>query len=129
MTDFDDPRISKLPHWAQELINAGERATASRDRWRLRVDELTAQIDRMQAEYAAEHGAAVYDTWTTEEDSDGAEVHIGLGVGVPVRFGKPDDITGDFVVAYRDGGLDVDVEFTGFTIKPNTMQHPTLRIE
>jgi hypothetical protein len=128
-SDFDDPRIGKLPVWAQELIHVGDIATRSVTHWRNRVDELSDKIDEMRVAHAAERGAVVYDTWTSEDGSDGSEVRTGLGVGIPVRFGDSADICETFTVTYRDGGLDIEVQRSDYVLKSGSMRSPTLRIE
>jgi hypothetical protein len=127
--DFNDPRIAKLPMWAQEIIEAGRGARRNAAYWHEKYVEACDENIALKEAHAREHGAAEYDTWVTDDnDSDG--IHFGLGVGRPVDFGPPDDIVGAFTVTWRDGGLDIRSQSSALTFK--TSRHgdgPDLRVE
>ena len=114
--NFDDPRIATLPRWARELIGAGESAKTSAKFWNDKYDERGDELDALRNRYAQEHGAATYDTWVSEDLSDGEGVRFGLGKGRTVEFGNSDDVCGEFTVTYSDGVLHVGSQSPGLTI-------------
>jgi hypothetical protein len=105
--NFEDPRISNLPKWAQELISAGELATRNVTYWREKTDEARQAMDQLKAEHAREKGVDEYDTWTTVHTEGDEEIRTGLGRGVPVHFGDATDVCETYSVTYRNGGLDI----------------------
>jgi hypothetical protein len=131
VTNFDDPRIAKLPHWAQELIDGAATDASRAEYWRRHVDRLRDEIDRIRAEHAKATGPDAYDTWTAVDQHDGSEVRRGIGTGDAVYFGKQDDVLPDFAVSFRDGGLDITCNVSGYVIRPSRsgMTAYTLRIE
>ncbi len=116
--DYDDPRIQKLPAWARELIEDGRKARKSADYWIGREEAKSKELDDLRRKYAAENGQEGSDTWVFEDLDGGEEARFGLGSGRPVCFATdPTDLTPDFTVTFRDGGLDISIEGPEYTIQ------------
>ncbi len=119
MTDFDDSRIHKLPVWAQELIGRGRVAVTTAEHWRTKEAERTTELEMLKHRYAQERGAAEFDTWVSEgyDWETDRDIRFGLGTGRTVSFGDQKELTPNFGVTYRDGGLDIEVEGSDFVVK------------
>lgn len=129
--DWYDERISKLPKWAQEMIEAGAKAGQRSAYWQDKLREAEEKIVDMEREHARTHGAETYDTWISKGDLDvtGEEIRFGLGVNQRVEFGDPSDEVGEFSVSYRDGGIDINSSGGDLVLKPKRYGTPLLRIE
>jgi hypothetical protein len=131
-TKFDDPRIGNLPKWAQEIIEHGRSAERSANYWNRQHEEACAELDRVRADHAREHGAAEYDTWVVETGTDAysdTEIRFGLGTGRAVEFGDSSDICPMYTVIYKDGGLNITTQGSGFALKLPRFSNDTLRVD
>lgn len=129
--DYSDPRISKLPRWAQEVIEEGRKAQESARYWQGRYRDQVETTDALRARYAEENGAPEYDTWVSEDlqEAEAEVANQGLGTGRPVYFGT-DKTWATYTVRLEDGALDVQVESSNYLIRPNGYGKPTgFRVE
>jgi hypothetical protein len=115
----DDARVSKLPKWAQALIEEGKKHQRSAAYWMEAAEARAEVLDRLRREYAQERGVPGSDTWIAEELSDGREAVLGLGSGRAIYFSEtPERGYGEWTVTFRDGGLDIDVASPDYVIRP-----------
>lgn len=131
-TKFDDPRIAKLPLWAQELMTQARIAERSAVYWNEKHEAKCAELDAVRAEHARKHGAAEYDTWVIEHGTDtydDSEIRFGLGTGRTVMFGDSTDTCEMYTVTYKDGGLNITGQGGGFTLKLPRFGDDTLRVD
>lgn len=131
MTDYNDPRIEKLPGWARGLIQRGFEAERANSFWKAHAESAQAETDALRAEHARANGAEQFDTWVYDRRIvDEGETLFGLGVGRPVAFGDPSTGCGDWTVTYRDGGLDITTLYGDVSIMPGRRNGaPDVRIE
>jgi hypothetical protein len=127
-TKFDDPRIAKLPLWAQQLMQAAKKAEKSAVYWNEQYDAKSAELDAAREGFARTNGAAGSNTWVEIDKDDYESARFGLGTSRTVEFGDPDD-SATFTVNYVDGGLNIDVHGQ-WLLRPIPAHRPgELRIE
>lgn len=128
-TRFDDPRIAKLPLWAQQLMEAAKKAERSAAYWNEQHEAKSAELDQVRAEFARTNGTPGSNTWVHIDRDDYESERYGLGTSRAVEYGNPDDIAADFTVTYKDGGLNVEVHGQWLLKPASSMTNHDLRIE
>lgn len=128
-TKFDDPRIDKLPLWAQQLFQEAKKAERNAVYWNTRHDAKSTELDQARQEFADNKGAVQYDTWVSVEQDDYEAANYGLGVGRNVEFGDPAEGCSTFTVIHKDGGLNIHVEGPWLLKPAPGMVNYDLRIE
>lgn len=127
-TKFDDPRIEKLPRWAQDLMQEAKKAERSAVYWNEKHDAKSAELDAAREEFARTGGVAGSNTWVDVDKDDYESARYGLGTSRAVEFGDPDD-TATFTVTYKDSGLNVVVHGQWLLKPGNGYVNHDLRIE